>query len=61
MGSAWNEATVLPNRDSLQEVRVATNNHSAEYGRGQGVVQMATKSGINQFHGGIYYRNGTRP
>jgi trimeric autotransporter adhesin len=57
MGAAWNEATVLPNTDSLQEVRVATNNFSAEYGRGQGVVEMATKSGTNQFHGGVYYRN----
>ncbi len=56
-GSAWNEATVLPNTDSLQEVRVATNNYSAEYGRGQGVVEMATKSGTNGFHGDVYYRN----
>ena len=56
-GSAWNEATVLPNSDSLQEVRVATNNYTAEYGRGQGVVEMATKNGTNRFHGQAYYRN----
>lgn len=57
MGSAWNEATVIPNTDSLQEVRVATSNYSAEYGRGQGLVEMITKGGTNQFHGGVYYRN----
>jgi hypothetical protein len=54
-GSAWNEATVLPNPDALQEVRVISNNFSAEYGRGQGVVTMTTKSGSNAFHGGLNY------
>ena len=56
MGSAWNEATVLPNTDSLREVHVVTNDFSAEYGRGQGVVDMVTKSGTNHFHGDLYYR-----
>ncbi len=56
-GNAWNEATVLPNSDSLQEVRVLTNNYSAEYGHGQGVVEMGTRAGGNQFHGDVYYRN----
>ena len=54
---AWNEASVLPNNDSLQEVRAITNNYTAEFGRGMGVIQMATKSGTNQFHGSAYYRN----
>ena len=54
-GAAWNEAAVLPNPDSLQEVRVITNNFSAEYGRGQGVVSMTTKSGTNAFHGAANY------
>jgi len=56
-GSAWNEATVLPNPDALQEVRVLTNNFSAEYGRGQGIVSMITKTGANAFHGGVNYTN----
>ena len=56
LGSAWNEATVLPNTDSLQEVRVITNNYAADLGRGQGVVQMETKSGTNSIHGSAYYR-----
>lgn len=53
---AWNEASVLPNTDSLQEVRAVTNNYTAEFGRGMGAIQMATKSGTNQFHGSAYYR-----
>ena len=53
---AWNEAAVLPNTDSLQEVRAVTNNYTAEFGRGMGAIQMATKSGTNQFHGSAYYR-----
>jgi hypothetical protein len=53
---AWNEASVLPNTDSLQEVRVVTNNYTAEFGRGMGAIQMATKSGTNEFYGSAYYR-----
>ena len=54
-GSAWNDATVLPNPDALQEVRVNVNNFAADLGRGQGVVSMMTKSGGNEFHGGANY------
>ncbi len=53
---AWNEAAVLPNTDSLQEVRVVTSNFTAEFGRGMGAIKMATKSGTNQYHGSAYYR-----
>ncbi|HEY3841472.1 MAG TPA: TonB-dependent receptor [Bryobacteraceae bacterium] len=53
---AWNEASVLPNTDSLQEVRAVTNNYTAESGRGMGAIQMSTKSGTNAFHGSAYYR-----
>jgi hypothetical protein len=53
---AWNEAAVLPNTDSLQEVRVVNSNFTAEFGRGMGAVKMATKSGTNQFHGSLYDR-----
>ena len=48
---AWNEAAVLPNIDSLQEVRVVTSNFTAEQSRGMGAVQMSTKSGTNRWHG----------
>jgi outer membrane receptor protein involved in Fe transport len=55
-GSAWNETAVLPNQDALQEVKVVTNNYSAEYGRAQGVVIFTTKGGSNEFHGSGFYR-----
>jgi hypothetical protein len=48
---AWNEAAVLPNKDSLQDVRVVNSNFTAEFGRGMGAIKMAAKSGTNQFHG----------
>ncbi len=54
-GSGWHEATVLPNRDALQEVTVSTNNLGADLGGGQGIIQMVTKSGTNTFHGDLSY------
>ena len=38
MGGGYNEASVLPNTEGLQEVRVIANNFSAEYGHGQAVL-----------------------
>jgi len=44
--------------DSVQEFTVLTNNFSAEFGRaGGGIVNVATKSGTNEFHGTIYEFN----
>jgi Carboxypeptidase regulatory-like domain/TonB dependent receptor-like, beta-barrel len=55
MGGGYNEASVVPNSEGLQEVRVISNNFSAEYGRGQAIISMSTKSGSNAFHGnGVY-------
>jgi hypothetical protein len=56
LGHGWNEATVLPNPEGIQEVRLQANNYSAEYGRGQSVVQLITKSGTNELHGSVFYR-----
>ncbi len=55
-GAAWHETAVVPDRDALQEVRVATNSFSADVGNAQGLISMITKSGTNQFHGGLKYR-----
>jgi carboxypeptidase family protein/TonB-dependent receptor-like protein len=55
MGGGYNEASVVPNTEGLQEVRVISNNFSAEYGRGQSVVSMSTKSGTNAYHGNGAY------
>ena len=44
--------------DAVQEFSVLTNNFTAEYGRaGGGVVNVATKSGTNDFHGSLYEFN----
>jgi len=41
--------------DGVQEVKVITNNFTAEYGRNSGAqVQVITKSGTNSYHGSVY-------
>lgn len=43
---------------SIQEFQVNTSNYSAEYGRAAGgVVNTVTKSGTNQLHGDLFYKN----
>jgi hypothetical protein len=46
--------------DSIQEIQVVEQNYSAQYGQALGaVINPITKSGTNQFHGGVfeYFRN----
>jgi len=46
---------VVPNLDSVQEMRVLTSNFDAEYGNySGGQVVLTTKSGSNQFHGSAF-------
>jgi hypothetical protein len=43
---------IVPNLDSIQELRVLTNNFDAEYGNySGGQIIVVTKSGSNHFHG----------
>jgi hypothetical protein len=52
-------STLLP-VEATQELKVLTNNMSAEFGRtGGGVISVISKSGTNQFHGNLfeYLRN----
>jgi hypothetical protein len=50
-----NSPGIVPVQDAIQEFRVDSNAVSAEFGRfSGGVVNMATKSGTNEFHGGAY-------
>jgi hypothetical protein len=43
--------------DLVEEVRVVTATVDAEAGRGSGQVQMATRSGTNQFRGSLFWTN----
>jgi outer membrane receptor protein involved in Fe transport len=44
--------------DSVQELRIVTSDFTAEYGRASGgVINVATKSGTNTFHGTAYEFN----
>lgn len=45
---------IVPNVDSVEEVRVVTSPVDAEFGRGSGQVQIATRSGSKDFHGSVY-------
>lgn len=54
-GDGFNEMTIVPNQEGIQEVRVISNNFTADYGRGQSVMAMSTKSGTNAFHGQANY------
>jgi len=55
--SQGNSMQVMPSSpDSLAEMKVVTNNYSAEYGRsGGGVINVVTKSGTNALHGTAYH------
>ncbi len=55
-----NEISVVPMTDAVEEFKVETNALKAEFGQTSGgVVNVATKSGTNEFHGSLYefFRN----
>ena len=50
-----NNVAFSPSVDAIQEFNVITNNPSAEYGQFLGgVISVSTKSGTNQYHGGVF-------
>ena len=55
-----NSVVFNPNPDTIEEFRILTNNHAAEFGRNAGgIVSVVTKSGTNELHGSVfdYVRN----
>src|ERR1700758_4617167 len=50
-------ATTTMNPDTVGEVRVILAPVDAEYGRGNGQIQVLTRSGTNQFHGAAVWNN----
>ena len=49
-----NYMPIQPTPDITQEFQLMTNNYSAEYGRGNSVLNIITKSGTNEYHGVVY-------
>ncbi len=56
--AVWGGSTVItPSEQSVEDVRVMTTQYDAEYGRFAGAqVEVTTKSGTNQFHGGVFFQ-----
>src|SRR5712692_5172357 len=50
----FNNLSLNPPLDAVQEVNVLRNSFTTEYGQGQAVVSIVTKSGSNRFNGSGY-------
>jgi hypothetical protein len=55
LNGAESTLMVYPSLDAISEVKVLTSNYGAQYGRSaSGTVLVSTKSGAQNFHGGLY-------
>ena len=57
----FNNMSLNPPVDFVQEVNILRNSFSTEYGQGQAVVTMVTKSGTNRFSGSASESSATTP
>ncbi|PWU09699.1 MAG: hypothetical protein C5B51_05895, partial [Terriglobia bacterium] len=54
-GNRNNDTNVRPSVEAVAEFKTLTSSYAAEFGRAAGgVIAVLTKSGSNEFHGGIY-------
>lgn len=51
---AFQTPTITPPIDDIEDVRMMTKDYSAEYGGSAAQINVATKSGTNEFHGTAY-------
>ncbi len=56
--SVWGgTSTITPTEDSIESIKVDSNQYDAENGRFSGAqIQVTSKSGTNQFHGSLFFR-----
>jgi hypothetical protein len=52
--ATFNTMPIVPTPDFTQEFKLQTNNLSAQFGRGAGVLNIVTRSGTNKFHGSVF-------
>src|SRR5438876_285490 len=50
----FNNLSLQPSVDTVQEFTVLRNSFSSEYGQGQSIITAVTKSGTNALHGSAY-------
>lgn len=53
-GGSFLSVPIITTPDNTQEFKAQTNNYSAQFGRGAGVINIVTKSGTNNLHGSVY-------
>lgn len=60
--ASWAGSTVIiPQEDSVQNMKVSANDYDAEYGRFSGaVIQVTSNTGTNAYHGSLFFK-GDRP
>lgn len=60
--ASWAGSTVIiPQEDSVQNLKVTANDYDAEFGRFSGaVIQLTSNTGTNTYHGSLFFK-GDRP